>query len=646
MPPTVSSPISGSPAPTERPSTPGSATSTDGRFAGQPRSGSTPVAFGKYRLHHRIARGGMGEVYRASLVGELGFEKPLVIKTILPELAAQPRFIEMFAAEAKTAVALSHGNIVPIYELGRAEDTFYIVMGYVDGPSVSELLAAHRRRGHPPPLAVALSIVRGVLSGLAYAHTGEPGRQAVVHRDITPRNVMVDRSGQVRIVDFGIASPVSATAAVRAGSTGYVAPEQARAEAVDPRADVFSTACLLYELLTLDRAFPHEGVWIAPDMTGLPAAIRTPIARALALDPTERPADASAFLTSLGEAITRHAATFSESDLAAHLRMLYPDGRWAPPDAEVEGVTPSTRVRPTTLTFATRLTAVTAASKPDEPPTPPDGATRAGSGPTLAATPATDPTTVSRSARRRGLVAALAVAAAALAGLWLWTGPTSVPSRELREASASPARDGGLDERVLPDRGKGLPTPSPGELHDASASASESGTAPEPTSSSPADGPEPESTTAETMPPPALVLSVEPQGATVRIGTQRFEGRSPFVLPLPTHGVLEALVEHPGYQPKTVELRAGEPGERALVLRPVVPQGRGSLQVLAPSVSWAEVTVDGRRFGVTPTRKLELSAGDHRVVVRCVPDVCPVSRILLRRTVEIEPGQTLRLVAE
>jgi hypothetical protein len=141
------------------------------------------------------------------------------------------------------------------------------------------------------------------------------------------------------------------------------------------------------------------------------------------------------------------------------------------------------------------------------------------------------------------------------------------------------------------------------------------------------------------------VLHVEPEGATVRIGTQRFEGRSPFVLPLPTHGVLEALVEHAGYASQTVELHAGQSGKRTLVLEPAAPQGRGSLQVLAPSVSWAEVTVDGRRFGVTPTRKLELSAGDHRVVVRCVPDVCPEPRILLRRTVQIEPGQTLRLTA-
>ena len=106
-----------------------------------------PLQFGKYRLSRLLARGGMGEVYLARLVGELGFEKRLVIKTILPEHASKPRFIELFAAEAKTAVALSHGNIVPTYELGRSDDTFYIVMGYVDGPSVAQMLAACRHAG-------------------------------------------------------------------------------------------------------------------------------------------------------------------------------------------------------------------------------------------------------------------------------------------------------------------------------------------------------------------------------------------------------------------------------------------------------------------------------------------------------------------
>jgi len=596
----------------------------------------------------------MGEVYRASLVGELGFEKPLVIKTILPELAAQPRFIEMFAAEARTAVALSHGNIVPIYELGRAEDTFYIVMGYVDGPSVAQLLAAHRRRGHPPPLAVALSIVRGVLSGLAYAHTEEPRRPAVVHRDITPRNVMIDRSGQVRIVDFGIASPVRATAAVRAGSIGYVAPEQARAEAVDPRADVFSTGCLLYELLTLERAFPHEGVWIAPDMTTLPEAMRTPIARALALDPSERPANASAFLTTLGDAITRHAATFSESELAAHLRTLQPDGRWTP-EPETDGLTPSTAVRPTTMTFATRLTSVTNVAAEDgdgdgdgEPSTPAEDAS-ATDRPADHTRPTILPATASAPERRRGLVVALAIAAS-LAGLWVWSSASSPTPREPRAAStnAGPSHAGAPADgssRTPPHDPVGERT---AEHPRDTAGERVTGPPPQLAGSTTTGEPVPAGTTSEPAPPPALVLRVEPEGATVRIGTQRFEGSSPFVLPLPTHGVLEALVEHPGHRPQTVELRAGEPGERTVTLRPLpaaTPQGRGNLQVLAPSVSWAEVTVDGRRFGVTPTRKLELSAGDHRVVVRCVPDVCPQPRILMRRTVVVQPGQTLRLTA-
>jgi eukaryotic-like serine/threonine-protein kinase len=655
MPLTVSSPTSGSPtaSPTASgfggPSAP-PATGTEGRPT-KPRDATKPatkpVAFGKYRLLQRIARGGMGEVFRASLVGELGFEKPLVIKTILPELASQPRFIDMFAAEAKTAVALNHGNIVPIYELGRSEDTFYIVMGYVDGPSVAELLSTHRRRGHPPPLAVTLAIVRGVLSGLAYAHTEEPGRPAVVHRDITPRNVMVDRSGQVRIVDFGIASPVRAVAAVRAGSTGYVAPEQARAEAVDPRADVFSTGCLLYELLTLDRAFPNEGVWIAPDFARLPEAMRTPLERALALDPALRPADASAFLSALGDAITRHAATFSESDLAAHLRMLFPDGRWSPPpsDSVDDGVTPTTRVRPTTMTFATRLTSVVAAAQGDgEVLTPSGDASGHGTRPTLETSRVTATAT---SSRRRGLVAALALAAAGLASVWVWASMAPSDGDARHHAARHPAahdpagpseaaplgpdpleRAGSTSASPLPERAGASETSPPAEPDSSDTSPSLSS-----------------SDSADIAPPPALVLHVEPSGATVRIGTQRFAGGSPFTLPLPTHGVLEALVEHPGHTTHKVQLRAGEPGERTVVLRPIVPQGRGSLQVLAPSVSWAEVTVDGRRFGVTPTRKLELTAGSHRVVVRCVPDVCPEPRVLLRRTVEIEPGQTLRLTA-
>ncbi|HWB77613.1 MAG TPA: serine/threonine-protein kinase [Nannocystaceae bacterium] len=324
-------------------------------------SGENSLSFGKYRLTRLLARGGMGEVYLARLVGELGFEKRLVIKTILPHLAAKPRFVEMFAAEAKTAVALSHGNIVPIYELGRTGDIFYIVMGHVDGPSVATLLDAYRDQERAPEIGLALHIVRGVLTGLAYAHTPEPGRAAVVHRDITPRNVLVDRSGQVRIVDFGIAAPADAQVDMRGGSTGFVAPEQLRGDAVDPRADVFSTACLLYELVTLERAFPKDGVWMTPDMRDVPEDLRAPLSEALSIDPKDRPSDAHAFLDRLGPAMARHAAMFGDPQLAAHLRALFPDGWESHSQPAVAGAAGKQRdrKRPATHTFATRLTLLT-----------------------------------------------------------------------------------------------------------------------------------------------------------------------------------------------------------------------------------------------------------------------------------------------
>ena len=157
-----------------------------------------PRRIGKYELLRLIARGGMGEFHLARLPGELGFEKRLVIKTIRADLATDPRFVEMFAAEAKTAVALSHPNIAPIYELGRADDgTLYTAMGWVDGPSLDALVQRLRALDRTLELGAALFIVRELLDGLAHAHSRDRDRPPVVHRDITPRNVLVDRSGRV-----------------------------------------------------------------------------------------------------------------------------------------------------------------------------------------------------------------------------------------------------------------------------------------------------------------------------------------------------------------------------------------------------------------------------------------------------------------
>jgi serine/threonine protein kinase len=280
-----------------------------------------PRRLGKYQLVRRLARGGMGDVHLAKLPGELGFEKLLVVKTIRSELAADPRFVELFASEAKTAVALSHPNITPIYELGRAEDgSLYTAMGWVDGPSLAQWIARLRSDRRRFELGAALLITRELLDGLAHAHSRDHGRAPVVHRDITPRNVLVDRSGRVQIVDF-------------------------------------SVGCVLFELLTLEQAFPREGVWMRPDLSALPVELRGLLERALAIDPTDRFADAHEFFRRLAPVQAELAPSYATSDLAAALREQFATGGWTETDAGAPEVTSSNHVTPVnrTIAFATRV---------------------------------------------------------------------------------------------------------------------------------------------------------------------------------------------------------------------------------------------------------------------------------------------------
>ena len=589
-----------------------------------------PVAFGKYRIHRRIARGGMGEVFAASLVGELGFEKRLVIKTILPEFASKPRFVEMFAAEAKTAVALSHGNIVPIYELGRAEDTFYIVMGHVDGPSLDRMLEQYRERDEGPPLSLALHIVREVLIGLAYAHTDEPGRPAIVHRDITPRNILVDRSGQVRIVDFGIAMPANVDVKIRGGSTGYMAPEQARAETSDTRADVFSIACLLYELLTLQRAFPKEGVWTPPPLDGIAPSVASVLDKSLSIEAEDRPRDAGAMLSALGPAIAEHAAVVVSRDLSTHLKGLFPDGWERDPSASlVASITPVTRIAP--QTYATRLTSVTstesdapdAKASSDEELAMGSAASLSTSGPSATAEAAT-------SMQERSLVApapapapfriwvGLGLLALGAGGAWLVA--RSQPDPEPRQPA--PAKVAGEDP----------PTTTP---------ASESSQTPAaPASTGPTVAPDP-----PPVAPVHVALGIVPRDADVWIDGEAQDGAPPYSLEFPPDGVVKVRVEKKGYVSQTRMFGAADAGAATIKLEADIPKGKGYLQVFATGVTWAEVVVDGQKKGATPTRKLELPSGPHRVIVRCVPDVCPQPRTLLSKTVTIRPGETSKVTA-
>jgi serine/threonine-protein kinase len=548
--------------------------------AGSPE---TSRSFGKYELTSLIARGGMGEVWLGCLRGELGFEKKLVLKTIRPELARDPKFVAMFAAEAKTAVALSHGNIVPIYELGRSDEVLYIAMGHVDGPSLSELLARHRARGHPVDAATALFIVREVLTGLAYAHTGERDRPPVVHRDISPRNILVDRSGQVRIVDFGIALSADQQVRMGGGSTGYMAPEQARAAAADPRADVFAAACVLYELLTLRRAFPREGVWIAPDLEGVPAIVAPVLAGALDLDPEQRPADARAMLRELGPAVAELCATYTTQDLADHLRAYFPHGWSAELSPAPGSATPATPATGHTETFATRLTAVA----PGEAASPASDAVAV-----APARPAAAAGHTGGRARGRWLVAALAAAAAAL---WLALGrpPASTPDGPSGRSVAPP----------IAETSTSAPTPPP------------------------AKGP--------------FVLRVEPTDARVEVtfGGQRVAG-PPFEIAVPDV-TRDGKIAAAGYRTRSFELGPGDESRSTTIT--LEPVRNGTLSVVAPQVNYAWVWIDNRKLDhPTPITHLPLPEGKHKIRVVCPADVCGSERVLDRGTVTVEAGRDVR----
>ena len=284
-----------------------------------------PKAFGKYVLERELSRGGMARVLLATLKGAGGFEKKLVVKQIRDELSHDGEFVRRFVDEAKTTVALSHPNIVPVYELGVEEGTYYLAMELVSGVSVAELLKADREAAGK---RVGLSAEEGAYLGaevcraLDYAHR----RMKVVHRDITPRNVMVDEEGQVKLIDFGIAAPARVAGHEVFGSPGHMPPEQMAGRELGPATDVFALAVLLMEAwsgrapfrrATLEdcekaMAGPHPKPSDAhPDL----APLDDVFARAMTLDPDERQQDAD----ELGRALRAFLKGRETEDLARKL---------------------------------------------------------------------------------------------------------------------------------------------------------------------------------------------------------------------------------------------------------------------------------------------------------------------------------------
>ena len=225
----------------------------------------TPRPFGRYYLVDKMAVGGMAEVFNAVIFGIHGFEMPLVVKRILPHLSANQRFVDMFVIEAKIYVALQHQNIVQIYDFHKFQGQYFIALEFVEGRDLKTLMVRCKDHNRAIPTQLALFIAHQICHGLEYAHTrtDDHGETlGLVHRDLSPANILLSYTGEVKIADFGIAKAKKhaeiTNSGVLKGKYRYMSPEQAHGTDIDHRSDIFAVGILLYELLTGQRMFDAE----------------------------------------------------------------------------------------------------------------------------------------------------------------------------------------------------------------------------------------------------------------------------------------------------------------------------------------------------------------------------------------------------
>lgn len=302
-----------------------------------------PYTFGRYTLCEKLAQGGMAEVYLARYEGEGGFVKVVAIKRILPRWSDDQAFVGMLIDEANVLAHLQHPNIVQVYELGKADDAYFIAMEYVPGMDCRTLIRQLRQRQIQCPPAHALHIVAEVLKGLSFAHTrlDRTGRLlGIVHRDISPQNVLLSFHGEVKVADFGIAKGLHRHRHTQGeqvkGKYAYMAPEQALGGAVDGRADCFATGALLYELYTGEPCFdgPNDLAILErvkqaslPDgwERRFPSPIRAILRRALARELVDRFPTAHHFLEEVTRYQLMHRELVHGFQLATTLQQLFPE---------------------------------------------------------------------------------------------------------------------------------------------------------------------------------------------------------------------------------------------------------------------------------------------------------------------------------
>lgn len=304
---------------------------------------------GRYVIKRKLAEGGMAEIFLASAVGPEGFSKDVVIKVVKSFLAKDSQFVQMFIAEARLVSRLNHANVVQIFDFGKHGDSFYLAMEYVRGASLWDLRKRCRDRGVPFPPTLAAEIGAQVARGLHYAHALSEGGQriGVVHRDVTPHNVLLSFDGAVKLTDFGIAKATTTQTApgMLKGKFAYMAPEQARGEKVDARTDLFALGIVLWELLTGGRLFSGDSdlavlravqdSLIAPPSRlnpDVPQELSDVVMKALARPVEERFQSGFEMEKALANFVLRNARSVDDSSVAMFLQHLFKEEFDAPAD--------------------------------------------------------------------------------------------------------------------------------------------------------------------------------------------------------------------------------------------------------------------------------------------------------------------------
>lgn len=375
-----------------------------------------PIPFGKYLLLERVNVGGMAEVFKAKAFGVEGFERLVALKRILPSIAEDQEFITMFIDEAKISVQLTHANIASIFDLGKVADSYFIAMEFVRGKDMRAIFDRLGKRGQSVPVSMASYVVMKVCEGLDYAHNkrDSTGRElSLVHRDVSPQNILVSYDGEIKLIDFGIAKAANKAGKTQAGilkgKFGYMSPEQVRGLPLDRRSDVFAVGICLYELLTGERLFVGESdfstlekvrnVEIMPPSTynrKIPEELEQIVLKALAKDVEDRYQTAMDLHDDLQSFMYTSGNFFARKDLGGHMRKMWSEEIQKEEIRDeqyrhVKAPPPIGSRPPPTPPPPPRHSRAPAVSKPPPPPPAAVKRTLLGQGPLVAPTPAAAP---------------------------------------------------------------------------------------------------------------------------------------------------------------------------------------------------------------------------------------------------------------